>query len=99
MVVSGGSFLREITGMLGLFLARLGQIVLHPGQLPMTALVHHARSGRLAAAVPIVSLMSFLIGGGAGLSRRCAVAPFGGPRIFVVDLIAISILRELGIPF
>lgn len=95
MVVSGGSFLREITGMLGLFLARLGQIVLHPGQLPMTALVHHADQVGWRA-VPIVSLMSFLIGVVLAFQGAVQLRQFGA-EIFVVDLIAISILRELGI--
>lgn len=95
MVVSGGSFLREITGMLGLFLARLGQIIRHPGQLPMTALVHHADQVGWRA-VPIVSLMSFLIGVVLAFQGAVQLRQFGA-EIFVVDLIAISILRELGI--
>ncbi|MCL1627295.1 ABC transporter permease [Roseibaca sp. V10] len=95
MVVSGGSFLQEITGMLGLFLARLGQIARHPGQLPMTALVHHADQVGWRA-VPIVSLMSFLIGVVLAFQGAVQLRQFGA-EIFVVDLIAISILRELGI--
>ncbi|NBB98372.1 MAG: MlaE family lipid ABC transporter permease subunit [Alphaproteobacteria bacterium] len=95
-VVNGaGGFLVEITAMLGLFLARLGQVLRHPGQLPMTALVHHADQVGWRA-IPIVSLMSFLIGVVLAFQGAVQLRQFGA-EIFVVDLIAISILRELGI--
>jgi len=87
--------LREITGMLGMFLVRLGWIMRHPAQLPMTALVHHADQVGWRA-VPIVSLMSFLIGVVLAFQGAVQLRQFGA-EIFVVDLIAISILRELGI--
>jgi len=94
-VARAGGFLREITGMLGLFLVRLGWIMRHPAQLPMTALVHHADQVGWRA-VPIVSLMSFLIGVVLAFQGTVQLRQFGA-EIFVVDLIAISILRELGI--
>ena len=94
-VAGSGVFLVEITAMLGLFLARLGSILRHPGQLPMTALVHHADQVGWRA-IPIVSLMSFLIGVVLAFQGAVQLRQFGA-EIFVVDLIAISILRELGI--
>jgi len=42
-------------------LARLGRTLLHPGRLRLTSLVHHMQEVGLSA-VPIVSLMAFLIG-------------------------------------
>lgn len=95
MVANAGGFLVEITDMLGLFLARLGRIARHPGQLPMTALVHHADQVGWRA-IPIVSLMSFLIGVVLAFQGAVQLRQFGA-EIFVVDLISISILRELGI--
>ena len=94
-VAGAGGFMVEITAMLGLFLARVGQILRHPGQLPMTALVHHADQVGWRA-IPIVSLMSFLIGVVLAFQGAVQLRQFGA-EIFVVDLIAISILRELGI--
>jgi phospholipid/cholesterol/gamma-HCH transport system permease protein len=94
-VAGAGGFLLEITGMLGLFLARLGRILRHSVQLPMTALVHHSDQVGWRA-IPIVSLMSFLIGVVLAFQGAVQLRQFGA-EIFVVDLIAISILRELGI--
>ena len=61
----------------------------------MTALVHHADQVGWRA-IPIVSLMSFLIGVVLAFQGAVQLRQFGA-EIFVVDLIAISILRELGI--
>jgi phospholipid/cholesterol/gamma-HCH transport system permease protein len=94
-VAGAGRFLVEITVMLGMFLERLAQLVRHPGKLPMTALVHHADQVGWRA-IPIVSLMSFLIGVVLAFQGAVQLRQFGA-EIFVVDLIAISILRELGI--
>ena len=47
-------------------------------------------------AVPIVALMSFLIGVVLAFQGATQLRQFGA-EVFVVDLIAISVLRELGI--
>ncbi len=94
-VARAGAFLREITGFLGLFLARLALVLRRPGQFRLTALVHHADHVGWRA-VPIVSLMAFLIGVVLAFQGAVQLRQFGA-EIFVVDLIAISILRELGI--
>lgn len=86
---------RDFAGTLGLFVARLGQTVLHPGRLRLTALVHHCQTVGVQA-VPIVVLMSFLIGVVLAFQGSAQLRQFGA-EVFVVDLIAISILRELGI--
>ena len=94
--VSGaGAFGVEILTMFGLVLARLGMVLRHPARLPMTALVHHADQVGLRA-VPIVGLMAFLIGVVLAFQGAVQLRQFGA-EIYVVDLIAISILRELGI--
>jgi len=95
VVGSGVSFLMELSGFLGIFLARLGRALLHPREFRLTALVHHCQEVGLRA-VPIVSLMAFLIGVVLAFQGSAQLRQFGA-EVFVVDLIAISILRELGI--
>jgi len=94
-VASGGVFAMELSGYLGLFLARLGRAFIHPREFRLTALVHHCQEVGLRA-VPIVALMAFLIGVVLAFQGSAQLRQFGA-EVFVVDLIAISILRELGI--
>jgi phospholipid/cholesterol/gamma-HCH transport system permease protein len=94
-VASGTGFLLELTGYLGLFFARLGRVIRHPSEFRMTALVAHAEDVGFRA-VPIVALMAFLIGVVLAFQGSAQLQQFGA-EVFVVDLIAISILRELGI--
>ena len=94
-VAAGGMFAMELAGYLGLFLARMGRAVVHPRAFRLTALVHHCEDVGLRA-VPIVSLMAFLIGVVLAFQGSAQLRQFGA-EVFVVDLIAISILRELGI--
>ncbi len=94
-VAAGGQLLLELAGYLGLFLLRLGGSVLRPRRFHLTALVHHCEDVGLRA-VPIVALMAFLIGVVLAFQGAVQLRQFGA-EVFVVDLIAISILRELGI--
>ncbi len=94
-VFSGLMFLRALTGYLGIFLHRLARALRHPSEFRMTSLVHHCEEVGLRA-VPIVALMAFLIGVVLAFQGSTQLRQFGA-EVFVVDLIAISILRELGI--
>ena len=94
-VVGALRFLLELHAMLGLFIARVVRLLRHPTEFPMTALVHHCDQVGWKA-IPIVALMSFLIGVVLAFQGSVQLRQFGA-EIFVVDLIAISILRELGI--
>lgn len=94
-VFAGMTLLLELTGYLGLFAARLARVLRHPSELRVTALVAHAEHVGLRA-VPIVALMAFLIGVVLAFQGAAQLQQFGA-EVFVVDLIAISILRELGI--
>lgn len=85
----------ELLGYLGLFLHRLGRALLQPRRFRLTALVAQADAAGLQA-VPIVLLISFLIGVVIGFQGALQLRQFGA-EIFAVDLIAISVLRELGI--
>lgn len=94
-VAGVGAGLADFAGVLGLFLARLVQGIVRPRQFRLTALVHHCEAVGVQA-VPIVALMAFLIGVVLAFQGSAQLRQFGA-EVFVVDLIAISILRELGI--
>ena len=91
----GVQTLLEILGFLGVVVARLGGLVAHPRRLRFTSLVHHMQEIGFNA-IPIVSLMAFLIGVVMAFQGAVQLRQFGA-EVFVVDLIAISVLRELGI--
>lgn len=88
-------FLTELAEYLGRFLGGLGRALRHPSQFRLTSLVYHCNEIGLRA-VPIVALMAFLIGIVLAFQGATQLKQFGA-EIFVVDLISISILRELGI--
>lgn len=85
----------ELTSFLGQVVATLGGIIRHPSRLRLTSVVHHCQEIGVSA-VPIVALMAFLIGVVLAFQGSAQLRQFGA-EVFVVDLIAISILRELGI--
>ncbi len=85
----------SMVGFLGRVVATIGGLILRPGRIRWTAIVHHMQQVGLNA-VPIVSLMAFLIGVVLAFQGAAQLRQFGA-EVFVVDLIAISILRELGI--
>lgn len=93
--MNGVKFLAELLAMLGLFADRLVRALLRPRDFRMTSLVHHCHEVGVKA-VPIVALMAFLIGVVLAFQGSAQLRQFGA-EVFVVDLIAISILRELGI--
>lgn len=84
-----------IVSFLGQVVVTLLRIMLHPSQMRWTSTVHHMQQVGLNA-VPIVSLMAFLIGVVLAFQGAAQLRQFGA-EVFVVDLIAISVLRELGI--
>ncbi|NNE52776.1 MAG: MlaE family lipid ABC transporter permease subunit [Sulfitobacter sp.] len=94
-MATAGNYLLALLGYLGIFLHRLYRSILHPSQFRMTALVHHCEEVGVKA-VPIVALMAFLIGVVLAFQGSVQLRQFGA-EVFVVDLVAISILRELGI--
>ncbi|RDC75185.1 MlaE family lipid ABC transporter permease subunit [Rhodovulum sp. 12E13] len=94
-VVDTAQAAAAFTGVLGLFVARLARCVIRPRELRLTALVHHCQDAGVRA-VPIVALMAFLIGIVLAFQGAAQLRPFGA-EVFVVELISISILRELGI--
>lgn len=85
----------DITGFFGEVIAVLFGTLLRPARLRLTALVFHIEQAGLNA-LPIVTLMGFLIGIVLAYQGAGQLQQFGA-EVFVVDLIAISVLRELGI--
>lgn len=88
-------YVMELVSFFGLFLSRLVRSIFHPKEFRVTALFHHCEEVGMKA-VPIVALMSFLIGVVLEFQGSVQLKQFGA-EVFVVDLIAVSILRELGI--
>ncbi len=87
--------LGQNVGFLGLVLIRLATTLRHPSRFRLTALTHHMEQAGLNA-VPIVALMGFLIGIVLAFQGASQLEQFGA-ELYVVDLISISVLRELGI--
>jgi phospholipid/cholesterol/gamma-HCH transport system permease protein len=85
----------ELLNFLGLTLLRFLGLVVRPWRMRFAPLVHHMQEAGLNA-VPIVALMAFLIGVVLAFQGAAQLQQFGA-EVFVVDLIAISVLRELGI--
>ena len=69
--------------------------LIHPRRLRLTSVTFHVEQVGINA-MPIVGLISFLIGIVLVYQGALQLANFGA-NIFVVDLLALSVLRELGI--
>ncbi len=86
---------RKIVAFLGLTAMSVGASLLRPWRIRWTALVNHMEQTGLDA-VPIVGLISFLVGVVLAYQGADQLRKFGA-EIFVVDLVGISIVREIGI--
>lgn len=75
--------------------SRLAVMIVNPRRLRLTALIHHCDQAGIGA-MPVIAVMSFLIG--LTLTQQGAVVlqQFGA-QSFIVDLIAVSMLREIGV--
>jgi len=94
-VVEVGGTLVGLIGMMGAILNALGRVIRHPSTFRFTSLIHHLEQVCWRA-VPIVVLITFLIG--------CIIAQQGifhfrkfGADVFVVDMLGVLVLRELGV--
>jgi phospholipid/cholesterol/gamma-HCH transport system permease protein len=81
--------------MLGAVLVATGRVLLHPRSFRLTSTVHHLEQVCWRA-VPIIVLITFLIG--------CIISQQGifhfrrfGADIFVVDMLGVLVLREIGV--
>jgi phospholipid/cholesterol/gamma-HCH transport system permease protein len=89
---------RQTVGILGFFGAivlRTLAALVRPTEIRWTALAHHLEQTGLGA-IGITALLSFLIGLVMAWQGASQLVRFGAD-IFTVDLLAISVLRELGV--
>ena len=86
---------RDFIGFFGLIVLTLLRTVTHPTRLRLVPMIHHIEHVGLNA-LPIVGLISFLIGVVIAYQGANQMKQFGA-EVFVVNLIAVSILREIGI--
>ncbi|MGD1935745.1 MAG: ABC transporter permease [Candidatus Phaeomarinobacter sp.] len=94
-VVALWSELVAMLNMLGLVLVVIGQVIVRPRTMRLTSVVSHMERVGLDA-VPIVALLTFLIGAVLAQQGASQLALFGA-EVFTVNLVSISILRELGV--
>lgn len=94
-VVKAQEAVISFSGFLGETLVRIFALALRPWRLRWASLVTHMQEAGLNA-VPIVALMGFLIGIVLAFQGATQLQRFGA-EVFVVELISISVLRELGI--
>ncbi|MCF8466626.1 MAG: ABC transporter permease, partial [Sneathiella sp.] len=85
----------DFLGFFGLVVLTILRTVTHPARLRLVPLIHHMEQVGLNA-LPIVGLISFLIGIVIAYQGASQMKQFGA-EVFVVNLIAVSILREIGI--
>jgi len=97
----GEAFLRataslaRLLSFLGLVLTRLFGTLLSPGRIRLTPMVHQMEAVGLKA-MGIVGLISFLIGAVMVNQGSIQLSKFGAD-VFVIDLLGITQLREMGV--
>ena len=94
-IVAVGHTLGAILNMLGALVIALLRVLVHPRRFRFTSMVHQLDNVGWRA-VPIILLITFLIG--------CIIAQQGifhfrtfGADIYVVDMVGILVLREIGV--
>ncbi|MFI5013118.1 MAG: ABC transporter permease [Hyphomicrobiales bacterium] len=83
------------TSYLGLFTSTVIRAFTHPAKLRFTSIIFHLEMIGLRS-VPIISLISFLVGGIVAQQGIFQLNTFGAP-LLVVDLVGILTLRELAL--
>jgi len=94
-VAGVGSALIALLEMLGAVLAASGRVLLHPSSLRLTSTIHHIEQVCWRA-VPIVVLITFLVGSIIAQQGIFHFRKFGAD-IFVVDMLGVLVLREIGV--
>lgn len=85
----------QLSGFMGLVLQSLMGILLRPSRWRMTAWVNQVHQTGLDA-VPIVALLTFLVGAVVAFLGATVLGEFGA-EIYTVNLVAYSFLREFGV--
>ncbi len=87
--------LRALLGFFGHSLVSLAHVLRRPSRLRLTATVHHMEQTGLDA-VPLVALLSFLVGAVIAFLGATVLRDYGAD-VFVVELVGFSFLREFGV--
>ncbi|MGL4722815.1 MAG: MlaE family ABC transporter permease [Desulfovibrionaceae bacterium] len=89
------TFYKKMITFFGYLVAQLFTILFSPRRFHWTSIVSHIETMGIKA-IPIIGLLSFLIG---MVLAYMSAAPFKrfGAQIFVINLLDVSILRELGV--
>ena len=90
-----GQEIVALVSFLGETLLKLGRTALDPRRFRLTPTVYHMEQVGLDA-VPLVALLSFLVGAVIAFLGAQILADFGA-TIFVVELVSIAFLREFGV--
>jgi phospholipid/cholesterol/gamma-HCH transport system permease protein len=86
---------RKLLGFMGLVLEGLLRTLPHPRRWRVTSVVAHVEQTGLDA-VPIVALLSFMVGAVVAFLGSSVLVDFGA-SIYTVDLIGFAFLREFGV--
>ena len=87
---------KQLIAFFGQYIVESVSALRRPRSIPLTALAYHMEQVGVAA-VPIVALLSFLIGLVIAYMGAQQLSWIGGAQIFVVNLVEIVTLRELGV--
>ncbi|MCR9255917.1 MAG: MlaE family lipid ABC transporter permease subunit [Alphaproteobacteria bacterium] len=86
---------RDLLGFIGLVTVKLMHVIVNPRRIRGTALVNQIEEVGLNA-LPIVGLLNLLVGVVLAYQGADQLARFGA-EIFTVNLLAVSVLREIGV--
>lgn len=95
LVHSGWRNFLLLAGFMGLALSTLAALLPKPQRWRITAFVHQVQQTGLNA-VPIVALLTFLVGAVVAFLGSTVLSNFGA-SIYTVDLVAYSFFREFGV--
>ena len=94
-IAGGGEILVGLSAMFGALMVAVWWVIRHPRSFRFTSMVHHIEQVGWRA-VPIILLITLLIG--------CIICQQGifhfskfGAQVFVVDMLGVLVLRELGV--
>lgn len=94
-VLEIGQQFRQLLGFLGLVIVTWLKVLPRPARWRFTSVVHHLEQTGLNA-VPIVALLSFLVGAVVAYLGATVLQQFGA-GLYTVDLIGFAFLREFGV--
>jgi phospholipid/cholesterol/gamma-HCH transport system permease protein len=95
LVIDGFVEARNMLGFFGQIVVTLGHVLIRPGRIRFVSFVSHLEQTGLNA-LPIVGLLSFLVGVVLAYQGVDQLRKFGAD-VFMVNLVGVATLREMGI--